>query len=300
MRLSELYRSGKPEVSVEFFPPKTPDGVEKLFEVVDQLKPLKPAFFSMTYGAGGSTRDLTLDLCDRLKNKAGVETMCHLNIIGQSREETRENLRRLKRMGIYNLLALRGDPPRDQPDFKPHPDGFRSSVELIEEARKDPWFSIAVTGFPEVHPDARDRAADIVYLKRKVEAGGCVVITQLFFDNGCFFDFLERVRQAGIAVPVIPGILPILSVPQARRFAGLCGATIPPAVERELAKVEQDEEGAVQYGIELATRLCEGLLKSGAPGLHFYALNRARSVQAIVQNLTDPGPDPAAPPLHRT
>ncbi len=286
MRLTELYRSSRPDISIEFFPPKIPKAVEKLFsETVPRLNLLKPAFFSMTFGAAGSTRDLTIDLCARLKNEAKVEATCHLNIIGQSKEETHQNLKRIKAASVYNLLALRGDPPRDQPNFKPHPDGFQSSVELIEEAHKDPWFAIAVTGFPEVHPEAKDRASDIAFLKRKIEAGGCVVITQLFLDEAYFFEFMGHVRRAGIAVPVVPGILPILSVPQLRRFAALCGSKIPAAVERELAKYENDEEGATQYGIELATRMCEALLKSGVPGLHFYALNRARSVEAILSNL---------------
>lgn len=286
MRLNELYRSGRPEISIEFFPPKTPEGVQRLFtETIPRLRRLQPAFFSMTYGAGGSTRDLTIELCDRLKNQVQAETTCHLNIIGQSKADTRQNLQRIKAAGVYNLLALRGDPPRDQPDFKPHPDGFQSSVELIEEAHKDPWFSIAVTGFPEVHPEAKDRASDIAFLRRKVEAGGCVVITQLFLDNATFFEFLGHVRKAGIAAPVVPGILPILSAAQLRRFATLCGAKIPPQVEQDLAKYENDEEGAVQYGIELSTRMCEELLKTGAPGLHFYCLNRSRSTEAILTRL---------------
>lgn len=286
MRLDELYRSSRIDFSVEFFPPKTPEGVERLFaETVERLKVYKPAFFSMTYGAAGSTRDLTLDLVDRLKNRSRVEVMCHLNIIGQSKEETRENLRRLKGMGIYNLLALRGDPPRDQPNFKPHPEGLSTSVELIEEAHKDPRFSIAVTGFPEVHPEALDRASDIAYLKRKIDSGGCVVITQLFFDNAFFFEFLEHVRKAGIHVPVIPGILPILSVPQVRRFASLAAAKIPPRIDQELSKYNQDDEGATRFGIELSTRMCEELLKGGVPGLHFYSLNRPRSVEEILKNL---------------
>lgn len=286
MRLDQLYKSGKPDLSIEFFPPKTPEGTEKLFsQTLPRLIRFKPAFFSMTYGAGGSTRDLTLELCNRLKNQASVETTCHLNIIGQSQADTRENLHRIRGMGVYNLLALRGDPPKDQPDFKPHPDGFTSSVELIQEARKDPWFSIAVTGFPEVHPEARDRASDIAYLKRKLEAGGCVVITQFFLDNAYFFEFLEQAKKAGIGAPIVPGILPILSVSQLRRFAKLCGASIPPAVEKELAKYEGDDEGAAKYGIELSTRMCEELLKSGAPGLHFYALNRAGSTETILTHL---------------
>ena len=286
MRLDQLYRSGKPEISVEFFPPKTPEGVEKLFsETIPALNRFQPTYFSMTFGAGGTTRDLTIELCDRMKNKTKVETVCHLNIIGQSKADTRENLHRIKAAGVYNLLALRGDPPRDQPDFKPHPDGFHSSVELIEEARKDPWFSIAITGFPEVHPEAKGRSADMAYLKRKLEAGGCVIITQFFLDNSYFFEFMGLVKKAGITAPVVPGILPILSASQVRRFAGLCGSTIPPSVEKELAKVENDEEGAIRYGIELATRMCGELLKSGVPGLHFYALNRSRSTSEILSNL---------------
>ena len=285
MRLDELYKPGKLDISIELFPPKTPEGVEQLFGTVEQLKKLHPAFISMTFGAAGSTRDLTLELCNRLKNRSKVETMCHLSIIGQSKADTRENLKRLKALGICNVLALRGDPPRDQPNFTPHPDGFHSSEELIREIGKDPWFSIAVTGFPEKHPDAADEAADIAYLKKKIEAGGSVVITQLFFDNSHFFRLMDRVRSAGITTPVVPGILPILSVAQVRRFTALCGSTIPPEVEKRLEALEKDEEGAIQYGIELSTRMCEGLLKSGVPGLHFYALNRARSVEAILRNL---------------
>ena len=285
MRLDQLYRAGKPEVSIELFPPKTPEAAEKLFETVERLKRLRPAFFSMTFGAGGSTRNLTIDLCDRLKNKSQVETTCHLNIIGQSKADTRENLKQIKAAGVYNLLALRGDPPRDQPDFKPHPDGFHYSAQLVEEAHKDPWFSIAVAGFPEKHPQAKDMASDLDYLKKKVEAGASVILTQLFFDNEYFFDYLAAVRKIGIKIPVIPGILPILSVAQVRRFTGLCQAKIPVRVERELAKYENDEEGAVRYGIELATEQCRGLLKAGLPGLHFYALNRSRSVETILTQL---------------
>lgn len=285
MRLDQLYQGGAPDISIELFPPKTPEGVEGLFQTVEQLKRLKPAFFSMTYGAAGSTRDATLALCDRLKNQAGVETTCHLTVVGQSKAEVRENLAQLKRRGIYNVLALRGDPPAGDPTFKPHPDGFQTSVELIREARRDPWFAVAVSGFPEVHQEARDRAADIAYLKDKIAAGACVILTQLFFDNAYFLEFLDHVRRAGITAPVVPGILPILSVTQVRRFAALCGATIPPAVARELANYEQDDAGAARYGIELATRQCEGLLAAGVPGLHFYALNRPRSVEAVVQNL---------------
>lgn len=290
MRLDHWYRGPRPDISIELFPPKTPEGVETLFQRVAELQRLGPAFFSMTYGAAGSTRDQTLDLCRRLTTQAQVEVMCHLTVVGQSKAQTRENLAQLKAMGIENLLALRGDPPAGDPTFTPHPDGFQTSLELIQEAHRDPWFAIAVSGFPEVHQEAKGRAADIAYLTQKVEAGACVVITQLFFDNAYFFEFVGHVRKAGITVPVVPGILPILSVPQIRRMASLCGATIPPAVAAALARHEGDEEGATQYGIQLATQQCDGLLKAGVPGLHFYALNRTRSVAAVLTNLGFPRP----------
>lgn len=287
MRLDRLYQSKqKPDISIELFPPKTPEGISKLFETVERLKAVHPAFFSVTFGAGGSTRDLTVDLCKRLKENSGVEVMCHLNIVGQSRDETASNLRKIKAAGITNLLALRGDPPQDQPNFKPHPDGFDSSYQLVEEAKKDPWFSIGVSGFPEIHPDAKgNRRNDIAYLKKKVDAGACVIFTQLFLDNRFFFEFLEFVRKAGISVPVIPGILPILSAAQIRRFTALCGSSIPPEVAKNLEKYEGDDAGAAEYGVELASAQCAELLKAGVPGLHFYALNRDASVRKILSNL---------------
>lgn len=289
MRLRELYRGRSPDLSVELFPPKTPEGVEKLFGQVERLKAFQPAFFSMTYGAGGSTRDLTVELVDRLKRRAQVEAMCHLTVVGQSRDETLAVMRRLKELGIYNVIALRGDPPGGAGAFVPHPEGFRHSVELVRELRLDPFFSVAVAGFPEVHPDARDRVSDVAYLQQKVEAGAEVIITQLFFDNRYFEEFVAAVRGAGITIPVIPGILPILSVAQVRRFTALCKATIPPAVARRLAQCETDEASATAYGIELATEQCQGLLAAGVPGLHFYALNRAHSVEAVLRNLRWPG-----------
>jgi methylenetetrahydrofolate reductase (NADPH) len=286
MRLDQLYRSKKPDISIELFPPKTPEGVLKLFETVERLKMERPAFFSVTFGAGGSTRDLTIDLCRRLKQDSGVEVMCHLNIVGQSRNETAANLQKIKQSGIYNLLALRGDPPQNQTDFKPHPDGFHSSFQLVEEARKNSWFAIGVSGFPEIHPDAKgNRAQDIAYLKKKVDAGACVIFTQLFLDNRFFFEFVDLVRKAGISVPVVPGILPILSAGQIRRFTALCGSSIPPEVEKNLKKYEADDAGAAEYGVELASAQCSELLKSGVPGLHFYALNRDASVRKILSNL---------------
>lgn len=285
MKLDALYQGKSPDISIELFPPKTPDGIDALWQQVERLCAFNPAFFSMTYGAAGSTRNLTLELVDHLKNRLGVEAMCHLTVVGQSQEETRATLDFLQAKGIYNLIALRGDPPRDHAHFTPHPDGFEYAVDLVTEAHQRNFFTIAVAGFPERHPDSPTLASDLHYLKKKVDAGACVIISQLFLDNAYFYAYHDAVRKAGISVPIIPGILPILSAAQVRRFTQLCKATIPPQVDSILHKYEQDDHAVLQYGIELATQQCEGLLQFGCPGLHFYSLNRSRSVEAVLKNL---------------
>ena len=286
MKLHEIYaRTGK-VFSIEFFPPKTEKGDESLFKEIDALKALKPAFCSVTYGAGGSTRERTVDLVDRIHRECCLEVMCHLTVVGQSKDQVRSVLARLKEKDIQNLIALSGDPPQGLTDWKPHPDGFRHSIELVKEALAYDCFSVAVAGFPEVHPRAKSRDEDLRYLKEKVEAGADVIITQLFFDNDYYFRFVEDLRRLGVAVPIVPGVLPILSAAQVRRFTELCGAKIPPRLERRLAEVENDDEEAAKLGIDYATEQCRSLLAFGAPGLHFYSLNKARSVQAIFANLS--------------
>lgn len=285
MNLRDIYARPGRTFSFEFFPPKTEKGEENLFNEISILKTLKPAFCSVTYGAGGSTREKTVDLLDRIHRECGLEVMCHLTVVGQSKDEVRSVLRRLKEREIENIIALAGDPPQGVPNWEPHPDGFQYSVELVREAVAYQWFSIAVAGFPEVHPRAASREADLRYLKEKVDAGADVVITQLFFDNQDFYRYTEDVRRLGVQVPIVPGILPVLSVPQVRRFTALCAAKIPPRLEALLAQVEDDEEGAVRLGIDYATEQCEGLLQFGAPGIHFYSLNKSRSVSAIFKNL---------------
>jgi methylenetetrahydrofolate reductase (NADPH) len=283
--LNDLYAQPGLTLSVEFFPPKTDKGDENLFSEIEVIKRLNPAFCSVTYGAGGSTREKTVELVDRIHRSCGLEVMCHLTVVGQSRDEARAILDKLKQKGIENLLALGGDPPQGVGEWKPHPDGFHHAVELVREAIKRCGFAVAVAGFPEVHPRALDRASDLQYLKEKVDAGGAVVITQLFFDNEDFYRFVEAARRLGISVPIVPGILPILSASQVRRFVSLCGSRIPEKLERELSKVENDDDAAVQLGIEYASRQCEGLLRFGAPGFHFYSLNKSRSVLAVCANL---------------
>ncbi|MBI4487993.1 MAG: methylenetetrahydrofolate reductase [NAD(P)H] [Deltaproteobacteria bacterium] len=285
MKLRDLYAQPGLTLSIEFFPPKTEKGDENLFKEIAVLKTLKPSFCSVTYGAGGSTREKTVDLVDRIHRECGIEVMCHLTLVGQSKDEVRSVLAKLKQRGIENMIALGGDPPQGIVDWTPHPDGFHHSVELVREAVAHQWFSIAVAGFPEVHPRAESREADLEYLKEKVDAGADVVITQLFFDNEDFYRYVEDLRRLGVRVPIVPGLLPILSVPQVRRFTALCGSKIPARLEQLLAKVENDDEGAVRLGIDYATEQCEGLLTFGVPGIHFYSLNKSRSVKAIFENL---------------
>ena len=285
MKLADLYARPELTLSVEFFPPKTDKGEENLFSEIEIIKRLNPAFCSVTYGAGGSTREKTVDLVDRIHRERGLEVMCHLTVVGQSKDEARSILGNLQQKGIENLIALGGDPPQGMVDWKPHPDGFQHAVELVREAVACGGFSVAVAGFPEVHPRAPSRLADLKYLYEKIDAGAIAVITQLFFDNDDYYRYVEDARKLGITVPIIPGVLPILSAPQVRRFTALCCAKIPPQLERELAKVESDDEAAVKVGIEYASRQCEGLIKFGVPGLHFYSLNKSYSLQAICKNL---------------
>ena len=272
-------------LSVEFFPPKTDKGEENLFNEIEIIKRLNPAFCSVTYGAGGSTREKTVELVDRIHRESCLEVMCHLTVVGQSKDEARSILKKLKHKGIENLIALSGDPPQGMADWRPHPDGFHHAVELVREAVALGGFSVAVAGFPEVHPRAVSRAADLKYLKDKIDAGAVAIITQLFFDNDDYYRYVEDVRKLGITVPIVPGVLPILSAPQVRRFTALCCAKIPAPLERELAKVENDDDAAVKLGIEYASRQCEALIKFGAPGIHFYSLNKSLSLRAICKNL---------------
>ena len=285
MKLADLYARPGLTLSVEFFPPKTDKGEENLFNEIETIKKLNPTFCSVTYGAGGSTREKTVDLVDRIHRESCLEVMCHLTVVGQSKDEARSILKKLKHRGIENLIALGGDPPQGMADWRPHPDGFHHAVELVREAVALGGFSVAVAGFPEVHPRAVSRAADLKYMRDKIDAGAVAIITQLFFDNDDYYRYVEDVRKLGITVPIVPGVLPILSAPQVRRFTALCCAKIPAPLERELAKVENDDDAAVQLGIEYASRQCEALIKFGAPGIHFYSLNKSLSLRAIHKNL---------------
>jgi len=286
VKIADLYARPGLTLSVEFFAPKTDKGDENLLSEIELIKQVNPGYCSVTYGAGGSTRDKTVDLVDRIHRQCDLEVMGHLTVVGQSKAEARDVLDAFKQRGIVNLLALGGDPPQGMTgDWRPHPDGFHYAAELVREAVARGGFCIAVAGFPEVHPRAVSHASDLGYLKEKVEAGADVIITQLFFDNDDYYRYVEGVRRLGVKVTIVPGVLPILSAPQVRRFTALCKAKIPPQLDSVLAKVEQDDAAAVEAGIDYATRQCEGLIKLGVPGLHFYSLNKSYSLRAICKNL---------------
>ena len=279
---------GEPVFSFEFFPPKSDEGERQLFSTVEALRPLGPAFVSVTYGTGGSTRARTVELVTRLKRETEVESVAHVTCAGAPREEIASVLDEVAAAGIQNVLALRGDPPRGERTFTPHPHGFRYASELVAFIRSQPrrWpFCVGAAAYPEGHVETRDLGQDLRNLKVKVEAGVDFLVTQLFFENGHFFRFVERAQAAGIAVPMLPGIMPMTSVEQIERFIAMCGASIPPAL-RAAMEVRRDEpEAVLQLGVAYAGLQCADLLRRGAPGVHFYTLNRSPSTRAILAAL---------------
>jgi methylenetetrahydrofolate reductase (NADPH) len=272
-------------ISFEFFPPKTADGLPEVFQALGRLKPFRPDFVSVTYGAGGSTRAFTEEITIRVKEEAEVEVMAHLTCVGQTKGEVHGVLQRLESAGIDNVIALRGDPPRGQQGFLPTDGGFKHATELIEHIRRGFRFGIAAACYPEGHVESPDQATDLEHTKLKVSNGAEFLITQLFYDNSRFFDFLDRARRAGINVPIIPGVLPILNTRQIRRFTALCGARIPPTLDRQLDKFADDDDAVRDLGVEYATKQVKELWDNGVAGVHFYVLNRTYSVSKILTNM---------------
>jgi methylenetetrahydrofolate reductase (NADH) len=292
VRISDLLKfareRGEPIFSFEFFPPKTDEGVRILFDTVEALRPLGPAYVSVTYGAGGSTRARTVDLVKRLKREAEVEAMAHVTCVGASRDEIASVLDEVADAGIQNVLALRGDPPRGQLEFVPHPEGFRYASELVAfiRSRPDRWrFCVGAAAYPEGHVETRDLGQDLKNLLAKVAAGVDFLVTQLFFENERYFGFVERARAAGIALPIIPGIMPFTNVEQVERFTAMCGASIPPPLRAAMEVRRADPDAARELGVAYASLQCADLLRRGAPGIHFYTLNRSPSTRAIVAAL---------------
>lgn len=289
MRIADYLASGRPSFSFEFFPPKTSQGVEALFTTIAQLKPLDPAFVSVTYGAGGSTRDLTIDLVSRIKRETGLEAMAHLTCVGHGRDELHGVLARLAAAGVENVLALRGDPPKGETSFTRHAEGFGYASELACFIREGFDFCLGGACYPEKHIECADGDQDLLNLRQKVGAGVEFLITQLFFDNERYFDFVACARDVGITVPIVPGIMPVTNVAQIERFTTMCGATIPPVLRAALAACP-DDAAVVAAGIDYATAQCRELLARGAPGLHFYTLNKSLSTVAVMRNLGDLAP----------
>jgi methylenetetrahydrofolate reductase (NADPH) len=285
MRIDSILDSRRPVFSFEFFPPKTDDGQRTLEGTLEVLKEDTPDYVSVTYGAGGTTRERTVEITKWIKQGLGIEAMAHLSLVGESEERLVAILEELQAVGIENVLALRGDPPRGETEWKPHPGGLSYSIELIRLIRERFDFAIGAACFPEVHPEAPDRDTDLRYAREKVEAGAGFLITQLFMDNEIYFEFVEHAREAGISVPIIPGIMPITNVSQIKTITGMCGATIPAELERELEGRADDPEAVAELGVAYATLQCSDLLARGAPGVHFYTLNRSPSTRAILAAL---------------
>jgi methylenetetrahydrofolate reductase (NADPH) len=286
MRIDEiLARAQEPVFSFEFFPPKTDEGERVLGIALESLRQLDPDFVSVTYGALGSARTRTLELTKWIKQELGIEAMAHLSCVGCSRDELRKILDDMSAAGIENVLALRGDPPRGETDYRPHPDGLRYSTELASLISADYDVCIGGACFPEVHPEAPDLAHDLRFLKEKIDRGVSFLITQLFFDSELYFRFVEEARAVGIEVPIIPGVMPITDLRQIKTITGMCGATIPPALQEALEWRSHDPDAVRQLGVSHATLQCAELLARGAPGIHFYTLNRSPATRAILSAL---------------
>jgi len=291
MKIRDLLARGHPSFSFEFFPPKSEEAGQQLEKTIAELRDLRPAFVSVTYGAGGSTREKTLEIVSRVKSGTGMEAMAHLTCVGSTSEELEVVLERLVDAGIENVLALRGDPPKGQTEFSAVQGGFQYASQLVEMIRQRYGSRLCVggAGYPERHTECLNPHVDLMNLKRKVDAGLDFVITQLFFDNRRYFEFLDRARAAGIQVPIVPGIMPITNAAQVERFTSSCGATLPYDLASELHRRRENAADVLKLGIAYATSQCTQLLMSGAPGIHFYTLNRSTATKDIFRALQSSG-----------
>ena len=295
MKFLEFYKDKEgPVISFEIFPPKTSSGLERLKITLNELVALSPDFITVTYGAMGTTRDKTLEIANYIKNQLKIETACHLTCVGSSRNEIDSILTTIDEYGINNIVALRGDPPKGDSRFKPSEDGFLHANELVQHIRRfekeknysnDSKFGIAIAGYPEKHLEAPSFDLDLKNLKRKVDAGANIIITQLFFDNNHYFGFVERVRSAGIDIPVVPGLMPILSAKQIRKITTMCGSTIPDSLINKLNNASGNDAYAEEIGISHCVEQSKGLLENGAPGIHFYVLNKSYHIKRILNSV---------------
>ena len=285
MRIEELFGRGRPVFSFEFFPPKTDEaGLELLRTVADLRELVAPDFVSVTYGAGGSTRGRTVELVSRIQSELSLTAMAHLTCVGHTKDELSQILGRLERRGIENVLALRGDAPKEAQGagFTPTPGGFAHASELMEFIRGSYDLCVGGACYPEKHPEAPSAEDDLRFALHKVRSGACFLISQLFFDNEHYFRFVESAREAGIEAPIVPGIMPITGVAQIERFTQMCGARIPPELHARLRRYQDDPSTVMAIGIEHAIRQCRRLLEGGVPGIHFYTLNKSHATRSIL------------------
>ncbi len=290
MKISEILKQVKRSISFEFFPPKSAEGEEALFKTIKELEFINPTFVSITYGAGGTTRERTIRVVKKIHTQTNLTVMAHQTCIGHTRKEIIDILSQYKEIGVQNVLALRGDIPQGQEEtFVFPPDGCRYANELVSLIRETfgDWFSIGVAAYPEGHPESPDLDTDIYYFKKKVEAGAEFAITQMFFDNRYFYNYIEKLQKEGIDIPVIPGIMPITNFKQIKKFADMCGATIPGELIQKLQAVADKPEEIEKIGIDYAIQQCEDLLKNGVKGLHFYTLNKSKATIEIYNHIKD-------------
>ena len=289
MHISQCYGVGRLGLSFELFPPKTAAGEQDLFAQLEHLMAFCPSFVTCTYGAGGSTRDKTLDVVTETHRRHGVTVAAHLTCVGSTVDQLRHFLREATERGVENVVALRGDPPRGTDRFEPVAGGLRYANELVALIRREfAHLGVAVAGYPETHQEAECPEADLENLKRKVDAGADVVITQLFYDNTDYFRFYDRCRWAGIDVPIVPGILPITNLAQVQRITSLCKARLPDELTANLERHGDDPEAQVRIGVEFATAQVQGLIDGGVAGIHFYVLNKSHATSSILRHVRRP------------
>ncbi|MGI8661545.1 MAG: methylenetetrahydrofolate reductase [NAD(P)H] [Thermoleophilaceae bacterium] len=285
MRIDAILAEQRPVFSFEFFPPKTDRGYDNLRATLYSLRQDQPHFVSVTYGAMGTTRGRTVEVVKWIKEELGIEAMAHFTCVGATVDELRETVDEIESAGVENVLALRGDPPAGETEWTATEGGLRYSTELIELLRSDRDLAVGAASFPEIHPDAESPESDLRFLRAKQDAGASFFITQLFFDNELYFDFVTRAREAGVTVPIVPGIMPVTNYGQIKRFTEMCGATIPETFEAELEARAGDTGALSELGVAYAALQCTDLLARGAPGVHFYTLNRSPATRAILAAL---------------
>ena len=285
MKISEIFKKEKRTFSFEFFPPKDEISAVDFGINIGQLIKLSPSFITVTYGAGGSTRERTFALVDYLQNRTGLVTMAHYTCVNASVAKIDEDISHLNDLGIENLMLLRGDPPKGSGIFKAHPQGFSYSNELISHVKRLGNFCVGGAAYPEMHPESENMESEILNLKKKVEAGAEFLVTQMFFDNQAYFNFVDKAREQGINCRIIPGIIPITNYRQINKFLSLSNAKIPGELKEELDRIKDDPEKVYQAGVDYAIRQCHELLQNGAPGIHFYTLNKSRAAIDIFETL---------------